>query len=147
MSEEGEVAVRLGLAVMAQHHASPLAQLMAHNTGKRELTKPERHVFEVGIHLNLSHLIGVPSMQHENQLSAARGGVGSAGKGVLLIGDLALEPSEMAEAMWRGPQLGFGTLPVTPLVVAGDASPASSSNSTSTSSSTSSSSSNSSNNG
>lgn len=119
MTEEGEIALRLGLAVKAAPvMTTAAAAAMRQQQQQRSSSVSEAHVFDVGVHVNLSHLIGVPSMQQDDQLAAARGGVGAAAQGILLIGDLALDPDEMTETMWRGPQLGFGLLPVKPLMVA-----------------------------
>jgi hypothetical protein len=120
VSDEGEVALRLGLTVMAapMTYASQLPQPYGSSSskpGQEQQQQPQQHVFELGVHLNLSQLIGVPSLQHADQLHADRAGLGRAAAGVLLIGDLGLEHEELAEMPWRAPSLGLGVLPVAPL--------------------------------
>lgn len=70
----------------------------------------QSHSFELGIHLNLTQLMGLPSTRHGDKLSAERAGFGSAARGVLLIGDLGLEPDDLAAMPWRPPPLGIGVV-------------------------------------
>jgi hypothetical protein len=71
----------------------------------------QSHSFELGIHLNLTQLMGLPSTRHVDKLSAERAGLGTAARGVLLIGDLGLEPDDLFAMPWRPPPLGIGVLP------------------------------------
>ncbi|WIA37919.1 hypothetical protein OEZ86_001296 [Tetradesmus obliquus] len=123
VSDEGEVALRLGLTVTAapvpysSHLPQPYGSSSSTNPSQlqQQQQQAEAHVFELGVHLNLSQLIGVPSLQHADQLHAERGGPGHAARGVLLIGDLGLNQQALAEMPWRAPSLGLGLLPVAPL--------------------------------
>jgi hypothetical protein len=69
------------------------------------------HAFELGVHLNLTQLMGLPSTRHADKLSAERAGFRRAARGVLLIGDLGLNPDDLAVLPWRPPPLGIGVLP------------------------------------
>ncbi|KAF6252897.1 hypothetical protein COO60DRAFT_491797 [Scenedesmus sp. NREL 46B-D3] len=120
VSDEGEVALRLGLTVMAAPaaHSSHLPPPYGSSGTKAgEQQQEQQHEFELGVHLNLSQLIGVPSLQHADQLHAGRAGAGRVARGLLLVGDLGLEPEELSEMPWRAPSLGLGVLPVAPLEV------------------------------
>jgi len=58
--------------------------------------------------------MGLPSTRHPDKLSAERAGFGRAARGVLLIGDLGLEPHDLAVMPWRPPPLGIGVVPAAP---------------------------------
>lgn len=117
VSQEGEVALRLGLTVMAAPMPQPGSS--SSRVSQQQLQHLEPHVFELGVHLNLSQLIGTPSLQHADELFAERSGLNGAARGVLLIGDLGLDADDMAEMPWRAPHLGIGVLPVAPLQLQG----------------------------
>jgi len=135
VSDEGEIAMRLGLQVMAApmpsrpHLHNPGSSSSSSRPGSSSrvgsssssstLLAPEleHHAFDIGFHLNLSQLIGPPSLQTSSKLSAESDGPGTAAVGVLLIGDLGLEPEELAQNPWRCPALGAGVLPASPLLL------------------------------
>lgn len=125
---EGEVALRLALNVVAatappppgfsSHHPLALPPATQHQRQQQRsgATNPaglqqQSHMFTVGIHLNITQLMGLPPMQHVDKLSAEQSGPGQAARGVLLVGDLGLAPSDMALMPWRPPPLGLGLLP------------------------------------
>jgi hypothetical protein len=120
VSDEGEVALRLGLTVMAApvpyNSISSRGLITASQLQQLQLQPPQQHTFELGVHLNLSQLMGVPSLQHADQLHVDRAGTGRAAHGVLLIGDLALDVESLPEMAFRAPSLGLGVLPVAPLL-------------------------------
>ena len=84
--------------------------------GKASRRDYEVHQLEVGLHLNLSQLLGPAALKQEDILTAEKGVMGSACKGLLLIGDLGLEEEEQEEAPWRVPPLGLVTVRHTPLL-------------------------------
>lgn len=133
-NEEGEVALRLALQVVGapQLPVHPLqlpttppgTPTQQQQLGRRPLTnsssdtlaaiqqqQQQSHSFELGIHLNLTQLMGLPSTRHVDKLSAERAGFGTAARGVLLVGDLGLEPDDLSTMPWRPPPLGIGVLP------------------------------------
>jgi hypothetical protein len=135
-NEEGEVALRLALQVVGAPHlpvqplqlpttppGTPAQQQQQQQLGRRLVTnsssdalaavqqQQQSHSFELGIHLNLTQLMGLPSTRHVDKLSAERAGFGTAARGVLLIGDLGLEPDDLSTMPWRPPPLGIGVLP------------------------------------
>jgi hypothetical protein len=87
--------------------------------GKASRRDYEIHQLEVGLHLNLSQLLGPAALKQDDVLTAEKGGIGTACKGLLLIGDLGLEEEE-EEAPWRVPPLGLVTVRHTPMMVKGD---------------------------
>jgi hypothetical protein len=130
VNEEGEVALRLALHVVAaaaapgllpftvpgvptaqQRQSSIFNSTRNSSTGGRlEQLQQEAHTFEVGVHLNLTQLVGLPSMQHPDKLSAEQSGLGKAARGVLLIGDMGLNALDMERMPWRAPPVGVGIL-------------------------------------
>jgi hypothetical protein len=132
------VALRLGLQVSGVPTTVPLTPLQLPSTpstppsqqqqqqlGRRLVTRGSSdaqqqqqqqvtHSFEVGVHLNLTQLMGLPSTRHPARLSAERSGFGKSARGVLLIGDLNLNPGELVGMHWRPPPLGLGVVPVPP---------------------------------
>jgi hypothetical protein len=132
-NEEGEVALRLALQVVGAPNlpVQPLqlptsSQQQQQQPGRRLVTSggdaptaaaaaaaaaQQSHAFELGIHLNLTQLMGLPSTRHVDKLSAERAGLGKAARGVLLIGDLGLQPDDLSVMPWRAPPLGIGVLP------------------------------------
>lgn len=136
-NEEGEVALRLALQVVGapnlpvQPLQLPTSSQQQH--GRRLVTSggdtptaaaaaaQQSHAIELGIHLNLTQLMGLPSTRHVDKLSAERAGLGKAARGVLLIGDLGLQPDDLSVMPWRAPPLGIGVLPAAQRKAAGGA--------------------------
>jgi hypothetical protein len=88
VNDEGEVALRLALTVVAAPALpAPPARRAGLVTGTTS-SSPDASEFEVGVHLNLSELLGLPSVRKASALSAERHGPGSAARGLLIIGDL-----------------------------------------------------------